>query len=106
LAKPGAKAVLAPELQKQLLDQWFQMSAQIEASRASLVEAMSDQIDKMENRLAGKSATSLSRTAADYSTQRQIEQQTQILTELVATLGALDAHMQQIKSEMHTAAVR
>jgi len=32
--------------------------------------------------------------------QEQMEQQTQILTELVATLGVLDAHMQQIKTDM------
>jgi hypothetical protein len=92
---------LPPELQQQLLDQWFQMSAQLEASRANMVEAIADQIDKMETRLAGRAGNNnLSKTAADYATQRQIEQQTQILSELVATLGVLDAHMQQMKAEM------
>jgi len=104
IQKPAEKAPITPEFQKQLFDQWFQMSAQIEASRASLVEAISDQIDKLENRMSGKAATTLSRTASDYAAQRQIEQQTQILSELVATLGVLDAHMQQIKSEMHATA--
>ena len=101
---PRLSYTMPPELQQQLLDQWMQMSAQIEASRTSLVEAISDQIDKMETRLAGKNPTPLSKTAADYATQRQIEQQTQILSELVATLGVIDEHMQQIKSEMHVAA--
>lgn len=102
-ARPAPKLAysLPPELQKQLFDQWTQMSAQIEASRTSLVGTISDQIDKMENRLAGRNSASLSRTAADYATQRQIEQQTQILTELVSTLGVIDEHMRQLKSEMH-----
>jgi hypothetical protein len=92
---------LPPELQKQMHDHWQQVATQIEASRASLVETISHQVDQMETRLSGKSVGSLSKTASDYATQRQIEQQTQILSELVATLGVLDAHMQQIKTEMH-----
>jgi len=108
MSRPAPKLAysLPPELQKQMFDQWTQMSAQIEASRTSLVGAISEQIDKMENRLAGRNSASLSRTAADYATQRQIEQQTQILSELVATLGVIDEHMRQLKSEMHVAADR
>ncbi len=33
--------------------------------------------------------------------QEQMEQQTLVLTELVATLGVLDEHMQQLKADMH-----
>ncbi len=99
--KPTSNTAI--DVQKQLADQWFQMSAQIEASRSSLIDAITSEIEKMENRISVKPANSLSRTAADYSTQRQIEQQTQILSELVATLGILDTHMQQIKTDMHAA---
>ena len=34
------------------------------------------------------------------ASQKQMEEQSQILSELVATLGVLDEHMQQIKSEI------
>jgi hypothetical protein len=104
MTPPKAVFTLPPELQQQMHDHWYQVAAQIEASRASLVETISHQVDKMESRLGnsgGLRAGSLSKTASDYATQRQIEQQTQILSELVATLGVLDAHMQQIKTEMH-----
>ena len=37
---------------------------------------------------------------AAMSKQQQMEQQTQILNELVATLGALDAHMQDIRTQV------
>jgi hypothetical protein len=104
IAKPAMNATtgVSQELQKQMDEHWYQMTAQIESSRASLVETIADQIARMESRLAGKAAPdALSKSASEYTTQRQIEQQTQILSELVATLGVLDTHMQQIKSEMH-----
>ena len=38
--------------------------------------------------------------ALPRDTQEQMEQQTLILTELIATLSVLDAHMQQLKTDM------
>ena len=94
---------LPPEIQKQMHDHWFQMSAQIEATRASLVESLAHQIEKMETRLGDRREPVSGKIPSDAATQRQIQQQTQILSELVATMGLLDAHMQQIKSEIHVA---
>jgi hypothetical protein len=102
VARPAKNVFsLPPELQQQMHDQWRQIAAQIEASRANMVDTIAHQVEMMESRLNGKGASTLSRTASDYATQRQIEQQTQILSELVATLGVLDTHMQQIKVDMH-----
>jgi hypothetical protein len=94
---------LPPDMLKKLDAHWYQMAAQIEASRSSLVETIANEVSKIEHKLSGK-PDALTRSAADYATQRQIEQQTQILSELVATLGVLDAHMQQIKLEMRATA--
>ncbi len=94
--------VLSKDLQKQFLDQWFQMSAQIEASRASLIDAVGEQIRDLENRIAQQPANG-PRNAADREVQVHIEKQTEILTELVTTLGLIDAHMQQIKAETNVA---
>jgi recombinational DNA repair ATPase RecF len=102
-AASEVRVTLPPDMLKQLDGHWYQMAAQIEASRSSLVETIDTKIKEMEKKLSGERPDALSRTVTDYATQRQIEQQTQILSELVATLGVLDAHMQQIKSEMHTA---
>jgi hypothetical protein len=71
-----------------------QLSSQLDATRdqlSQLIMQHTNRIESPETATAG-----LSREAQD-----QMEQQTQILTELVATLGLLDAHMQQIKSDMH-----
>jgi hypothetical protein len=103
MAKPAKPVALPPELQQQFLDQWFQMSAQIEASRASLAASVSEQLHEMEGHLAASKAPAAAKSTSDYEVQIQIEKQTEILGELVGTLGLLDAHMQQIKTEMHKA---
>ncbi|MFA5040602.1 MAG: hypothetical protein WC464_03090 [Bdellovibrionales bacterium] len=92
---------MPPEIQQQFLDQWFQMSAQIEASRASMVEAIAGKINELEGRIAVERAKPLPKTTADYALQVQIDKQTEILGELVNTLSLLDAHMQQAKADMY-----
>lgn len=88
-----------PDVSGQIRDYWFQMAAQIEATRKDLVAIITQQIDRLETHVA-----KLDNQARDIeparNTEQQIEQQTQILTELVATLGILDTHMQQLKSEV------
>ncbi len=86
---------LPPELKDKLLDQWFQVSAQIEATRGSVIDALQTHMNKCEGNLPGRP------TAPDYALQSQIEKQTQILSELVTTLGLLDSDIQRIKSEMN-----
>jgi predicted component of type VI protein secretion system len=93
---PSPTFTLSPEIQKQFLDQWFQMSAQIEASRASLADALAEQIVQMENRLSEKQSQQPKKTTADFALQIQIEKQTEILSELIATLALLDANVRQI----------
>jgi DNA repair exonuclease SbcCD ATPase subunit len=107
LRKAPAPAASAPadtsSLSAQLRDQWFQMAAQIEATRTGLAETITQQIARVEARLAQLN-TAPQAPSADSETlrdaQQQMEQQTQILTELVATLGVLDAHMQDIRSQV------
>jgi hypothetical protein len=91
---------LPEEIKKQFLDQWFQMSAQIEASRTSMVDSIATKINELESRLAIGSSQSSGKATEDYSLQTQIEKQTEILAELVNTLGLLDAHVQQVKTKM------
>ena len=97
---PQSACAFSPELQDQFRDQWFQMSAQIEASRASVVQTLADHIDGIETRLSAKPAMVPTKTTADYALQIQIEKQTQILMELVSTLSLIDEHMRQMKAEV------
>ncbi|MDD3029041.1 MAG: hypothetical protein PHS57_01985 [Alphaproteobacteria bacterium] len=90
--------VLPPEDQRKLLDQWFQMSAQIEALRSELMETFATQIRDLEARV--QEQRTATRSASEYNLQLQIEKQTEILTELVGTLGLLDNHVQHITDEM------
>lgn len=93
-ASPAGK-----ELSDQIRDCWYQMAAQIEATRTGLASIMTQQVDRIEVHLRGLEAST---GTQDYGgdTQHQIEQQTQILAELVTTLGVLDAHMQAIRSQV------
>ena len=102
VSKPACEEApsLPEEIKKQFLDQWFQMSAQIEASRTSMVDSITAKINELESRLAMEQSKSPSNTATDYSLKTQIEKQTEILAELVNTLGLLDAHVQQVKTKM------
>jgi methyl-accepting chemotaxis protein len=107
-----ALAISAPadpsNLSAQMRDQWGQMAGQIEATRAALEHAFTQQIADLEARLADAGAPEGAAPAALLDVQQralreaqqQMEQQTQILSELVATLGALDAHMQEIRSQV------
>ncbi len=90
-------------IQQQLHDQSAQLSAQVEAVRAGLTETLSDRLERLEDRLAAKGDGQPPAPILESVTQRQIQQQTHILSELVATLGVLDAHMQQIKTDMRKA---
>jgi dihydrodipicolinate synthase/N-acetylneuraminate lyase len=92
------------ELMQQMRDHWYQMAAQIEATRSGLAQVIEQQTGRMEMRLAALSWAASAPAAADTpamrDAQRHIEQQTVILGELVNTLGVLDAHMQDIRSQM------
>lgn len=91
------------EIHKQFLDQWFQVSAQIEATRTSLAETLSVQIQEIESRLTNPPPSVQTKSAADYALKLQIEKQTEILSELVGTLGLIDAHMNQITTKIQVA---
>jgi len=96
IQKPREQQTLAlpPELKDKLLDQWFQVSAQIEATRGSVIDALQTQASRLEGSLAHRPTAT-----PDYALQAQIEKQTQILSELVGTLALLDSDMQRMKSE-------
>jgi HAMP domain-containing protein len=91
-----------PEQSEQMRDQWHQMAAQIEATRANLALVIEQEVSKIEIRLAGLNGSTDAGIEPDTlrNAQHQMEQQTNILSELVATLGVLDAHMQEIRSEV------
>jgi hypothetical protein len=82
-------------------DQWYQMAAQIEATRAALEQTITQQIERIEKRLGALNGKASDIDPEAFSaSQKQMEEQSQILAELVATLGVLDEHMQQIKTEL------
>jgi len=91
----------APVVMEASTEQWQKLTAHIDATRTNLTQLITQQIDRLETRI-----TSLNNEAKPEAptiardTQEQMEQQTQILTELVATLGVLDAHMQEIRSQV------
>ena len=78
------------------------MAGQVEATRAALEQSIQKQVTRIEQQLAEagmlNAAPVVPETIRDA--QQQMEQQTQILNELVATLGALDAHMQEIRTQV------
>ena len=76
----------------------MELSDKIGNLSTTITETIAANMAKMESRGEGIDKPS---TYDEAATQHQIEQQTQILSELVATLGVIDEHMQQIKSEMH-----
>ncbi|MFY9287511.1 MAG: hypothetical protein WAO98_03310 [Alphaproteobacteria bacterium] len=83
-------------------NRWEDITATIEATRQSLSQLVTQQIDRIEARLVSLNhPEDAVKPALPHDAQEQMEQQTQILTELVATLSVLDAHMQQIKTDMH-----
>ena len=88
---------------EQMQDHWFQMAAQIEATRSNLAQVIMQQTDRVEAHIAslsGKSAGAATERDFVRDAQNQMEQQTMILNELVATLGLLDAHMQELRSQV------
>jgi methyl-accepting chemotaxis protein len=106
LAEITTEILKSSTLQTDVQDRWYQLAAQVEATRNDLAAVITQQVDRLEQRIAPGAEVSQSvaaTTAPELGTQRQMEQQTLILSELVATLGALDEHMQQLKTEMHAA---
>ncbi len=99
----SATSAPAGDLTEQMRDHWYQMAAQIEATRSNLAQVIMEQAARVETHL-----TALAHAPAEASsdhdlardTQHQMEQQTLILNELVATLGLLDAHMQELRSQV------
>lgn len=87
----------------QMRDHWYQMAAQIEATRSNLAQVIQQQADRVEAHFANLSKVAgVASVEHDFArdTQQQMEQQTLILNELVATLGLLDTHMQEIRSQV------
>lgn len=84
---------------------WLDLAAQIETTRNSLALLVTNQIERVEMRLSmlNNKPQIVTPPVLPHDVQEQMEQQTQILTELVATLGVLDEHMQQLKTDMQTA---
>jgi uncharacterized protein YukE len=101
MAESVAKHATAPAaaLMDRMQDHWYQTAAQIEATRTSLEKAIAQQISGIEARLGGiREAPEAPVNLEDA--RLQMEQQTQILAELVATMSLLDTHMQDIRSQM------
>ena len=111
LSAMNRQAQTSPAFDQELQNRWFQLAAQIEATRNDLAQIITNQVDRLAQSLEHQPMADVSRLTTDalqvqaQDTQRQMEQQTLILGELVTTLGVLDAHMQQLKSEMHASRV-
>jgi hypothetical protein len=104
MSESVAKHATAPAaaLMDRMQDHWYQTAAQIEATRASLEKAIAQQVSRIEARLGRirENAAPGAPVELDDAARQQMEQQTQILAELVATMSLLDAHMQDIRSQM------
>jgi HAMP domain-containing protein/predicted transcriptional regulator len=89
-------------IKESMQEEWFHMAGQIEATRANLAQVIMQQADRVEAHLTQIAKAPASATTGDFSrdAQQQMEQQTLILHELVATLGLLDAHMQELRSQV------
>lgn len=92
------------DLEEKMRDHWYQMAAQIEATRANLAEVITQQTDKVAAHLASLEKNPAGAPQMDMEfardAQRQMLQQTEILNELIATLGLLDAHMQELRMQV------
>ena len=84
---------------EQMREHWFQMAGQIEASRSNLAQIIAQQTDRLEAQLA-KPVVAPADNNFSREAQQQLEQQTNILHELVTTLSLLDAHMQDLRSQV------
>ncbi|MER2520905.1 MAG: hypothetical protein ABTQ34_09525 [Bdellovibrionales bacterium] len=92
-----------------LRDNWQQVTAQIETTREGLTQIIMQQIDRLSSRLenlandqSANSPTPQESAAENIKLieHEQMEQQVQVLSELVATLGVLDAHMQDLRGQI------
>lgn len=102
LNEPQAKEDPNAALLEQMREHWFQMAGQIEASRSNLAQVIAQQTDRVEAQIAAMAKAPAAAESSDFArdAQSQMEQQTLILNELVATLGLLDAHMQAIRQQV------
>ena len=91
------------EFNDQMRDHWYQMAAQIEATRSNLAQVIMQQTDRVEAYLANVAKVpEVAGFDKDFvrDAQSQMEQQTQILNELVSTLCLLDTHMQELRTQV------
>jgi HAMP domain-containing protein/ABC-type transporter Mla subunit MlaD len=87
--------------EEQMREHWYQMAAQIEASRSNLAQVVTEQAHRIEeqfDKLSGGSSGGDAESVRELH--GQMEQQAQILNELVATLGLLDSHMQELRTQV------
>lgn len=98
-------------LSDSMRDGWRQITSQIEATRDALAQIVTQQIDRLSARLESLSSLSagpsvdgenaqLSAESEKLFEHEQMERQVQVLNELVATLGVLDAHMQDLHGQI------
>jgi len=102
-AAPAPAPIPDSVINEQMRDHWYQMASQIEATRSNLATLIAAQTDKIEAQLAsfaGQPASTTTAPDALRGAEAQMEMQTNILTELVATLSLLDAHMQELRSQV------
>ena len=105
LAGMAASATAAPaaampdDLMSQMRDHWRHMAGQIEATRGNLEIVINHQMQSIQSRLDALSSAPPPPAEIDEA-HAVMEQQTQILSELVATMGILDAHMQDIRQQV------
>lgn len=104
LQKADEREPMPAEMSEQMKDHWYQMASQIEASRSNLAQIIAQQTDKVEDLIrrsgGGDAGNSGNSDTFIKEAHMQLEQQTTILTELVNTLGLLDAHMQDIRGQL------
>lgn len=89
-------------LSEQLRDHWYQIAGQIEATRNDLLNNIQSSLSTLRDTV-GQTPLPAGTNDMDHElreAREQMEQQTRIMAELVTTLGLLDAHMQDIRSQV------
>jgi HAMP domain-containing protein len=106
LATRSDTAVIGQEIARDIQVQKEQQTLllnELAVTRSNLAQVMMQQTDRVEAQIANLVTSSTSAaTEREFArdAQNQMEQQTLILNELVTTLGLLDAHMQEIRSQV------
>lgn len=84
-------------------DQWIRLAAQMTSAHENLAQTLMQNIEKLEKRIsAADRLPAANGPSSNEDTQSELQQQTQILSELAGALAAIDTHMQEMEAMFRT----